>query len=77
MPKLPALQYVALCHYKTRSDFSFVSVNNEISQDIYGIRVVWIDGLTEEDWKRGATGRKDFWDVVEQEVSRRYEGAFA
>jgi hypothetical protein len=67
MPKLPALQYVAFCIYRWIEDVP--SVQRKISGG--DIKVVWIDGLTLGDWERGATGRGDFWDLVEQEVARR------
>jgi hypothetical protein len=69
MPKLPAIEYVALCHYKT--DESVPSVNRRVPVEVCGVRVVWIDGLTINDWERGATGGADFWDLVEREVGRR------
>ena len=69
-PKLPALEYVALCHYTSR-DFYIPRVVNTLPIEVYGIRVVRVDGLTRDDWERGTAGRGDFWDLVEREVARR------
>ena len=69
MPKLPAIEYVALGHYGT--DEGVLSVYRRVPVEVYGIKVVWIDGLGINDWEGGATGRADFWDLVEQEVGRR------
>lgn len=70
MPKLPALKYVALCSYKS-GDYYVPMVSNRVAVEVYGIRVVWVDGVTIDDWKRGTTGRADFWDLVEREVAMR------
>ena len=71
MPKLPALEYVALGHYKS-NESGVPRVFNEVPvEKLYGIRVVWINGLAMDDWQRGAAGGVDFWDVVEREVARR------
>lgn len=71
MPKLPALEYVALGHYKS-NESGVPRVFNEVPvEKLYGIRVVWINGLAMDDWERGAAGGVDFWDVVEREVARR------
>ena len=67
MPKLPALQYVALCRYKS-NEHGRTRVYNEVARDVYGIRVVWFKGLTERDWKYGARGG-DFWEIMEREVA--------
>lgn len=72
MPKLPALEYVALCNYKTSK--GSVTINRQVPVEVYGINVVWIEGLNIDDWERGATGATDFWDVVEREVTRRRAG---
>jgi hypothetical protein len=69
MPKLPVIEYVALGHYMT--DQSVPSVRRRIPVEVYGIKVVLMDGLSINDWEGGATGRADFWDLVEREVSRR------
>ena len=39
--------------------------------EVYGIRVVWVYGLTPDDWERGTAGGEDFWVLVEREVARR------
>jgi len=70
MPKFPALEYVALCCYQS-GDFCVPMVKTRVPVEVYGIRVVWIDGLTIDDWERGTTGRTDFWDLVEREVTMR------
>ena len=64
MPKLPAIEYVALGHYGT--DEGVLSVYRRVPVEVYGIKVVWIDGLGINDWEGGATGRADFWDLVER-----------
>ena len=69
MPKLPAVEYVALGHYRT--DEGVPSVSRRVPVGVYGIKVVLMDGLTINDWEGGATGRADFWDLVEREVARR------
>ena len=69
MPKLPALEYVAFCSYKI--DESELSVSRRVPIEVYGIKVVWIEGLCMDDWERGAAGRGDFWELVEQEVAMR------
>ena len=69
-PKLPALEYVALCHYKS-GEFYIPRIDNGVPLEKYGIRVVRVDGLTAADWERGTAGREDFWDLVEREVARR------
>lgn len=69
-PKLPALEYVALCHYQ-KGEFYIPRIVNRVSIEVYGIRVVWVNGLTIDDWERGTAGRRDFWDLVEREVARR------
>ena len=69
MPKLPAIKYVAICSYK--STYGHPVVNRRRPVEIYGIKVVVLDGLTSRDWECGTTGRVDFWDIVEKEVTRR------
>jgi hypothetical protein len=69
MPKLPAIEYVALCSYK--STYGRPVVNRRVPVEVYGIKVVFLDGLTKRDWECGTTGRADFWDIVEREVTRR------
>jgi hypothetical protein len=80
MPKLPALEYVALCSYKSADwlaqwgDACVSTVDTQVPVEVYGIKVVWIEGLSMDDWERGASGRGDFWDIVEQEVATRRGG---
>jgi hypothetical protein len=80
MPKLPVLQYVALCSYKAADwlaqwgDACVPTVSRRVPVEVYGIKVVWIEGLSMRDWERGVAGRGDFWDVVEQEVATRRAG---
>jgi hypothetical protein len=69
MPKLPAIEYVALCSYK--NTYGRPVINREVPVEVYGIKVVWLYGLTRRDWECGTTGRADFWDIVEKEVARR------
>ncbi|KAH9985247.1 hypothetical protein BJV77DRAFT_1033317 [Russula vinacea] len=69
MPKLPAIEYVAICYHKM--DECVPAVSRRVPVEVYGIKVVWIDGLSINDWEGGATGRADFWDLVEREVDRR------
>jgi hypothetical protein len=71
MPKLPALQYVAICSYGSNEHGRTRVHNNRIARDVYGIRVVWLTGLTKRAWERGARGEGDFWEIVEQEVTSR------
>ena len=73
IPKLPVLEYVALCSYKD-DDFYVPMVNKRVPVEVhamYGIRVVWVDGVNRADWERGTTGGADFWDLVEREVTQR------
>ena len=69
-PKLPALEYVALCHYKWEKSY-IPRIVNRVPMEVYGIRVVWVYGLTPDDWERGTAGGEDFWVLVEREVARR------
>jgi hypothetical protein len=70
MPKLPAIEYVALCSYNSRK-YGHPVVKPGIPVEVYGLKVVRLDGLTRRDWESGTAGRTDFWDVVEKEVTRR------
>lgn len=70
-PKLPALEYVALCSYSNLNRYARPMVNRRASAEMYDINVVWVQGLTTADWECGATGGTDFWDLVEKEVARR------
>jgi hypothetical protein len=83
MPICPALEYVAICQYESLehsalsleySDLYMPRASCGVPIDVYSIEVVWIHCLTMDDWKCGATGRADFWDVVEQEVASRQAG---
>ena len=71
MPKLPALQYVVICHYGSNEHGRTRIHDNRVTRDVYGIRVVWLTGLTKRDWESGARGKGDFWEIVEQEVNSR------
>ena len=68
--KLPVLEFVAICHYKSGEYYNPI-IDNGIPIEVYGIKVVRVDGLTQDDWERGTAGREDFWDLVEREVARR------
>jgi hypothetical protein len=74
MPKLPALEYVAIgsCNWVDCVPCSIRLFHVGV---YYGIRdpfrVVCVESLTLDDWERGVTGMGDFWDVVEREVARR------
>ena len=69
MPKLPALEYVAISKYEMSGHTPRIDTKDPI--EVYDIRVVQIKGLCSDDWEHGVTGRGDFWDLVEQEVIRR------
>ena len=70
MPRLPALKYVALCHYES-TEYGRLTVNRKIPVEVYGNKVVWLQGLKKADWENGAAGQGDFWDMVEEEVAMR------
>ena len=75
MPKLPVIEYVALCSYK--STYGRPAVNRKVPVWVYGFNVVLIDGLTRRDWELGTTGGADFWDIVEKEVTWRRTERYA
>jgi hypothetical protein len=69
MPKLPALEYVALCSYS--DGYGHPRVDRKFPTEMWAINVVRVSGLAIADWECGATGGTDFWDIVEEEVARR------
>ena len=73
---LPTIQYVAIGHYDDSEmcRFAHATVNNSAQvREICGARVVFLSGISRNDWERGARGEGDFWDLVEQETKRRLE----
>ena len=76
MQSLPAIQYVALGYYNgdERYRYADVVVNNSPHfRAAWGVRVVALGNIPRSDWKRGARGEDDFWNVVEDEVERRLQ----
>ena len=69
---LPAIRYVALCHYYASNRDDYI---NFVNQAVWGVHVVFLARIPFSDWERGARGQGDFWDEVEDEVERRLRGA--
>lgn len=68
MQALPAVQYVALCHCYASNRYIYIDAVNRAG---WGVRVVVLAHISNSDWERGARGKGDFWDGVEDEVERR------
>ena len=65
---LPTIQYVTIGHYDDSEIYRYAhaTVNNSAQvREIWGARVVFLSGIPQNDWKRGARGEGDFWDLVE------------
>jgi hypothetical protein len=76
MQTLSTIQYVALGSYRSgeRYKYTTVMVNNSPHiRAAWSVRAVLLSEIPIYDWKEGARGEGDFWDVVEREVERRLE----
>ncbi|KJA28682.1 hypothetical protein HYPSUDRAFT_82281 [Hypholoma sublateritium FD-334 SS-4] len=81
---LPVVQYVALAaHYaepQSQHNGSDIVVDNSTLSltEAWEVRVVLLgSSIPLSDWERGARGKSDFWDVVENEVERRLREGFS
>ncbi len=64
-------------HGDEKYRYADVVVNNSPHfRAAWGVRVVALGNLPRSDWKRGARGEGDFWNVVEDEVERRLQDGF-
>jgi hypothetical protein len=72
MQRLSTVQYMALGHYRSGGRYRYLGAAVDDlphRRELWGVRVVSLSGMSEYDWKRGARGEGDFWDLVEREVS--------
>jgi hypothetical protein len=54
--------------------YAHATMNNSAQViGIWGARVVFLSGIPQNDWERGARGEGDFWDLVERETKRHLE----
>jgi hypothetical protein len=73
------VRYVAIGHYEDNEMWRYAQVVVDHSDSHEGWsagtsrlgNVVFLKGIPQDDWERGARGQGDFWTVVEWEVERR------
>ncbi|KIM37223.1 hypothetical protein M413DRAFT_31147 [Hebeloma cylindrosporum] len=73
LQKLPTIRYVAFIYYHVDNAYEYyINANNSPphTRPEWGARVVFLSGIPQSDWERGARGQGDFWDVVERLVQR-------
>lgn len=80
MQIVPTVQYVAFGYYgggggdewSRYADGAMVDGRPHFSA-LWGVKVVRLSMIPQQDWEHGARGGGDFWNVVEREVKRRLE----
>ena len=67
---MPVVRYVSIGHYDDRYPDAAVDNRPHIREE-WGVRVVFLSGIPQNDWERGARGQGNFWELVEQEAKTR------